>query len=123
MIYLSASESQGFALLQTLATDVPVLAWDRGGYWQDPNYYPHRVLFGPVTSVPYWDDRCGDKFVGAADFEEKHDPFWSKVLKKEPFTVALRMSGVRTADIALDLADCFERFRETERQRFNQFAA
>jgi glycosyltransferase involved in cell wall biosynthesis len=82
LIYLSAFESQGFALLQTLATDVPVLAWDRGGYWQDPNYYPHRVLFGPVTSVPYWDDRCGDKFVGAADFEEKFDLFWSKVLER-----------------------------------------
>lgn len=80
MIYLSTFESQGFALLQTLATDVPVLAWDRGGYWQDPNYYPDRVSFSPVTSVPYWDDRCGGKFQGGSDFGAELDLFWNNVL-------------------------------------------
>jgi glycosyltransferase involved in cell wall biosynthesis len=82
MVFLCEHESQGFALQQTLATDVPVLAWDRGGYWQDPNYYPHRVLGGPVTSVPYWDDRCGDKFIGSGDLKAEFDLFWRKVLDR-----------------------------------------
>jgi hypothetical protein len=62
MIFLCEHETQGLAYQQALSCGVPILAWDRGGYWQDPAYYPHKVRFGPVTSVPYWDERCGMKF-------------------------------------------------------------
>ncbi|GGH15257.1 glycosyltransferase [Mucilaginibacter phyllosphaerae] len=70
VVFLSENETQGLAYQQMLATNTPVLAWDRGGYWQDPNYYPHRVKYQPVSSVPYWDERCGLKFTGAGDFED-----------------------------------------------------
>jgi glycosyltransferase involved in cell wall biosynthesis len=70
VIFLCEHETQGFAYQQILATGTPVLAWERGGYWQDPAYFPHRVKFEPVSSVPYWDDRCGLKFTDAGDFEE-----------------------------------------------------
>lgn len=76
MIFLCEHETQGIAYQQSLACGVPILAWDRGGYWQDPEFYPHQVKFGPVTSVPYWDERCGRKFVDAADFPEGLDHFW-----------------------------------------------
>ena len=56
MIFLCEHETQGIAYQQALACDVPILAWDRGGPWQDPAYYPARVVFEPVTSVPYWDE-------------------------------------------------------------------
>ena len=68
-IFLCEHETQGLAYQQILATNTPILAWDRGGYWQDPCYYPHKVKFEPVSSVPYWDERCGLKFAHAADFE------------------------------------------------------
>lgn len=68
MIFLCEHETQGLAYQQALSCGVPLLAWDRGGPWQDPEYYPGRVNFGPVSSVPYWDERCGVKFGGAADF-------------------------------------------------------
>ena len=68
MIFLCEHETQGLAYQQALSRGVPVFAWDRGGPWQDPAYYPHRVVFEPVTSVPYWDERCGSRFVDAADF-------------------------------------------------------
>ena len=69
VIFLCEHETQGLAYQQILATDTPVLAWDRGGYWQDPAYYP-SIKYGPVSSVPYWDSRCGEKFVDAGNFEQ-----------------------------------------------------
>jgi hypothetical protein len=79
MIYLSLHETQGIALEQILAANVPVLAWDPGGEWQSLEYLLRGVRFGPVTSVPYWDDRCGVKFTGMSDFPEAFAKFWQGV--------------------------------------------
>lgn len=79
MIFLCEHETQGFAYLQTLSCGVPILAWDRGGYWQDPAYYPHEVQFAPVSSVPYWDPRCGVRFKDVDEFPERLNEFWSRV--------------------------------------------
>ena len=69
VIFLCEHETQGSAYQQILATNTPILAWDRAGHWQDPYYYPHKVQFEPVSSVPYWDKRCGIKFTDRTDFE------------------------------------------------------
>jgi hypothetical protein len=79
MIFLCEHETQGFAYLQALASDVPILAWDRGGFWQDPTYYPHRVQFQSVSAVPYWDDRCGLKFKDFSEFPHKLEEFLGKL--------------------------------------------
>lgn len=79
MIFLCEHETQGIAYQQALSCDVPILAWDRGGYWEDPAYFPHKVAFQPVTSVPYWDERCGGKFKDAAAFPEAWNSFWEEV--------------------------------------------
>ena len=76
MVYLSHHETQGLAAQQMLASDVPLFAWDAGGLWKDPKYAPHLVRFGPVTSVPYWDERCGLKFTGRGDVLQAFDRFW-----------------------------------------------
>ncbi|HEY4324126.1 MAG TPA: hypothetical protein VGN20_09070 [Mucilaginibacter sp.] len=78
VIFLCEHETQGSAYQQILATNTPILAWDRGGYWQDPYYYPDKVKYKPASSVPYWDERCGEKFSGANDFDEKLNEFLSK---------------------------------------------
>lgn len=70
VIFLSQHETQGIAYQQMLATNTPILAWDRGGYWQDPYYFPHKVEFEPVSSVPYWDSRCGMKFKDINEFDQ-----------------------------------------------------
>jgi hypothetical protein len=80
MIFLCEHETQGIAYQQALSCGVPIFAWDRGGRWRDPSYYPHRVQFGPVTSVPYWDERCGMKFEDFPAFEERWDEFWANVM-------------------------------------------
>ncbi len=82
MIFLCEHETQGIAYQQALSCDVPIFAWDRGGFWQDPSYYPDKVKFAPVTSVPYWDDRCGRKFLDAADLSVKWNEFWDDVVAK-----------------------------------------
>lgn len=79
MIFLCEHETQGIAYQQALSCDVPVLAWDRAGYWEDPSYYPHKVKFQPVTSVPYWDERCGKTFTDAVVFPDAWSSFWEDV--------------------------------------------
>jgi glycosyltransferase involved in cell wall biosynthesis len=74
VIFLCEHETQGLAYQQILATNTPILAWDRGGYWQDPSYYP-EIKYGPVSSVPYWDEQCGVKFNSADDFGSQLDKF------------------------------------------------
>lgn len=79
MVYLSRHETQGIAAQQMLASGVPLFVWDEGGLWQDPKYAPHQVRFGPVSSMPYWDYRCGEKFRGATDLGEAFERFWRGV--------------------------------------------
>ncbi len=79
MIFLCEHETQGIAYQQALACGVPLFAWDRGGCWQDPQYYPARVRFSPVSSVPYWDARCGHTFADSAAFTAGFDAFWGEV--------------------------------------------
>jgi glycosyltransferase involved in cell wall biosynthesis len=75
MLFLCEHETQGFAYQEALSAGVPILAWDRGGVWQDPSYWPERVTFAPVTSVPYWDDRCGVRFTTKSEFLDRLDTF------------------------------------------------
>lgn len=81
MIFLCEHETQGIAYQQALACGVPILAWDRGGCWQDPAYYPQRVRFAPVSSVPYWDARCGTTFAATEEFAEHWPEFWDAVCR------------------------------------------
>ncbi|AOS45740.1 hypothetical protein Verru16b_02827 [Lacunisphaera limnophila] len=83
MVFLCEHETQGFAYLQALASGVPILAWDRGGLWRDPNYYPHLVQFAPVCSVPYFDERCGRRFADLAGFQDELPGFLAGVARRE----------------------------------------
>jgi glycosyltransferase involved in cell wall biosynthesis len=78
MIFLCEHETQGIAYQQALAAGVPILAWDRGGYWRDPAYFPDKVKFQPVTSVPYWDERCGRTFAAIEAFDDAWRRFWDE---------------------------------------------
>jgi hypothetical protein len=80
MVFLCEHETQGIAYQQALSCNVPIFAWDRGGWWQDPAYYPDHVQFGPVSSVPYWDDRCGQTFLNAEEFAAGWQAFWVKAV-------------------------------------------
>jgi len=81
MIFLCEHETQGIAYQQALSCGIPIMAWDRGGLWRDPSYFP-GISFGPVSSVPYWDERCGTRFADVANFEEQWAVFWTEVQRR-----------------------------------------
>jgi hypothetical protein len=107
VIFLCEHETQGSAYQQILATGTPILAWDRGGYWQDPYYYPDKVKYQSVSSVPYWDERCGMKFTNADDFKEKLQLFSNKLNSFKPRDYILEN---------LTLEICAEKYLEIYRQ-------
>ncbi len=47
--------------------------------WPGLSYYPYRVRFSPVTSVPYWDCRCDEKFTNFRDAEEWLDTMFQQL--------------------------------------------
>ncbi|HEY4246548.1 MAG TPA: hypothetical protein VGM64_06800 [Lacunisphaera sp.] len=75
MLFVCEHETQGLACQEALSSGVPVLAWDHGGEWLDPEFHPHRVHYAPVSSVPYWDERCGVRFASAVEFPAALDDF------------------------------------------------
>jgi glycosyltransferase involved in cell wall biosynthesis len=79
MVFLCEHETQGIAYQQALSSGVPIFAWDREGVWEDPCYYPEKVNYGPVSSVPYWDERCGMKFKDLAGFMKDFDAFQAQL--------------------------------------------
>ncbi len=107
VIFLCEHETQGLAYQQILATNTPILAWDRGGFWQDPYYYPDRVKYQPVSSVPYWDERCGIKFANADDFKGKLKIFLGKLTEFKPRDYILEN---------LTLEKCAEKYLEIFRE-------
>lgn len=108
VIFLCEHETQGLAYQQILSTGTPVLAWDRGGFWRDPVYYPHKVKFGPVSSVPYWDDRCGLKFTGIKEFKSCLEDFMERNHKQQFNPRAYILEN-------LSLKHCARRFIEIHR--------
>jgi hypothetical protein len=78
MIFLCEHESQGIACQECLSCDVPVLAWDQG-YCLDPNRFAWGQPNIPATSVPYFDERCGERFTGSEDLREKLSVFVDKI--------------------------------------------
>jgi glycosyltransferase involved in cell wall biosynthesis len=83
MIFLCEHETQGIAYQQALACGVPILAWDRSGFWQDPEFYPQKVQFEPVSSVPYWDQRCGLTFKDFHCFPDQLTSFLERLTSGE----------------------------------------
>ena len=78
MFFLCEHESQGLAYQECLSCGVPVLAWDQG-HCLDPNRFAWGQPNIPATSVPYFDDRCGERFAGPRDFDEKLSVFLEKM--------------------------------------------
>lgn len=83
MVFLCEHETQGIAYQQALSMGIPILAWDRGGYWRDPAYYPLKERFSPVSSVPYWSSECGEKFSDIGQFDEQLEKLLTRAEKKE----------------------------------------
>ena len=82
MIFLCEHESQGLAYQECLSSGVPVLAWDQG-QCLDPNRFAWGQPNIAATSVPYFDDRCGERFQGLRDLDEKLSMFMGTINASE----------------------------------------
>ncbi|WP_443944228.1 hypothetical protein ACJVDH_15055 [Pedobacter sp. AW1-32] len=112
-IFLSNSETQGFAYQQILSANIPILAYDSAGYWLDPHYFPHKVKYKPISSVPYWSDTCGEKFKNLIEFENKLILFLSKIHSYTPRVfilnnLSLEVCSKKYIEIYRSLAESLE---------------
>ena len=67
-IWVDAHESQGFATLEALACGVPLLVWSVRNMKQEILDSGRSNPSVPATSVPYWDERCGEVFHDTEEF-------------------------------------------------------
>ena len=107
MAFLCEHETQGIAYQEALASGIPVLAWDEG-VLRDPY---ERTIAPPglvVSSVPYFDGRCGATF-REPDLETGFDAFWEDrgAYRPRDFVAetlfACTMTAVHCSRIAEDL--------------------
>lgn len=82
LLFLSAHESQGFAYLEALASNVPVFAWNPG-VWLDPVRFNYNRPLVPATSVPFFDVNCGDTFIDISEFYRNFPVFLEKTKQGE----------------------------------------
>lgn len=77
LLFLCENETQGIAYQEAMATNTPVLAWDRG-YWADPQWRDHLETPPWASSVPFFSEDCGERFVGVDDFGAQLDLFLAR---------------------------------------------
>jgi hypothetical protein len=80
-IWLDAHESQGFALQESLSCNVPLLVWNIKSMNQE---YGQNYDDIPATTIPYWDERCGEYFYKIEELEDKFNLFLSKIELYKP---------------------------------------
>jgi hypothetical protein len=73
-IWLGRHESQGFALEEALASNLPLLVWNARSLYQDAASSP-RFPEQYATVIPYWDNRCGEYFHYEPEFEGTYTLF------------------------------------------------
>jgi hypothetical protein len=82
MIFVCEHESQGIACNQAMSMNVPIFAWDRGTI-TDPNFLALNEKFPSglpsCTSVPFFDETCGERFKSMDDFYKLAPIYFEKV--------------------------------------------
>ena len=76
---INGTESQGIAVQEIMSMGVPIIAWDIKEWLDQGEAY--RV---PATSIPYWDERCGEKFFTVDEMGETFDNFYARINDYNP---------------------------------------
>lgn len=98
-IILDAHESQGFAIEEALACNVPLLVWNTKSMSQE---YGSNYPDIPCTTIPYWDDRCGEYFFKANELKDTFDRFVSKLNTYQPRQYVVDNLSVVSCSIKLN---------------------
>tara|TARA_Y100000389_G_scaffold135917_1_gene133451 strand:+ start:1406 stop:2245 length:840 start_codon:yes stop_codon:yes gene_type:complete len=100
-IWLGAHESQGFALEEALAINVPLLVWNVK-YMSQEVRSNYEDIF--ATTIPYFDKSCGEYFYKESEFSNKYSEFISKLNTYNPRKFILNNLNVKQcADKLLDI--------------------
>ena len=76
---INGTESQGIAVQEIMSMGVPIIAWDIKEWLDQGEAY--RV---PATSIPYWDERCGEVFFNIDDLEVTFSKFYATLGQYNP---------------------------------------
>jgi len=76
---INGTESQGIAVQEIMSMGVPIIAWDIKEWLDQGEAY--RV---PATSIPYWDERCGEVFFNIEDLEVTFSKFYATLNQYDP---------------------------------------
>ena len=76
---VNGTESQGIAVQEIMSMGVPIIAWDIKEWLDQGEDY--RV---PATSIPYWDERCGEVFFNKDELEETFSKFYATINEYDP---------------------------------------
>jgi hypothetical protein len=80
-IWLDAHESQGFALEEALSMNVPLLVWNVTKMKQE---YMSNYDDSFATTIPYWDERCGESFKNINELPDKFNKFMNDLNHYKP---------------------------------------
>ena len=76
---INGTESQGIAVQEIMSMGVPIIAWDIKEWLDQGEAY--RV---PATSIPYWDERCGEVFFNIDDLDVTFSKFYATLDQYDP---------------------------------------
>ena len=76
---INGTESHGIAVQEIMSMGVPIIAWDIEEWLDQGESY--RV---PATSIPYWDERCGEVFFNKDELEETFSKFYATINEYDP---------------------------------------
>lgn len=80
-IWLGRHESQGFALEEALSCNVPLLVWNTTSMNQEFRSNYENI---PATTIPYWDERCGEYFTEISELPKTFEKFIAKINDYKP---------------------------------------
>ena len=104
-IWIGRHESQGFALEEALAFNVPLLVWNVQFMSQEEGSNYSDI---PATVIPYWDKRCGEYFKQKENFEKTYNKFISKLESYKPREYILEnLSPKKCGEIFIELINNF----------------
>ena len=76
---INGTESQGIAVQEIMSMGVPIIAWDIKE-WLDQG----EAFRVPATSIPYWDERCGEVFFNIDELDMTFSKFYAKLDEYNP---------------------------------------
>ena len=76
---INGTESQGIAVQEIMSMGGPIIAWDIKEWLDQGEAY--RV---PATSIPYWDERCGEVFFNIDNLEVTFSKFYATLDQYDP---------------------------------------